>query len=133
MTDRFCKEKSPPYRGLSELHMSTHFIEINWTTYWALYCSSHALFSLKFQIIINMQPSTRLLQVCRITLFTRANCSLCTSAKRALSNVWDSRPFVYKEIDVMTPERKNWKDLYEFDTPVVSLRISEIAIKANFM
>lgn len=70
-----------------------------------------------------MHPSTRFLQACRITLFHRANCSLCTNAKQTLSNVWDSRPFIYKEIDVMAPEGKNWKDLYEFDTPVVRIKI----------
>src|SRR6266536_1983854 len=40
-------------------------------------------------------------QACRITLFTRPNCSLCTDAKDILSNVWDKRPFEYKEIEVM--------------------------------
>jgi len=69
-----------------------------------------------------MYPSTRLLQrACRITFFTRANCSLCTNAKQILSSVWDIRPFEYKEIDVMkeSDEAKGWRDLYEFDTPVV--------------
>lgn len=68
-----------------------------------------------------MRSSTRLLQACRITLFTRAPCQLCTNAKLTLSNVWDSRPFAYKEIDVMVPGEEKWKDLYEFDTPVVSI------------
>jgi len=73
-----------------------------------------------------MYPSTRLLQrACRITFFTRANCSLCTNAKQILSSVWDVRPFEYKEIDVMkeSDEAKSWRDLYEFDTPVVSSHI----------
>jgi len=48
------------------------------------------------------------------------NCSLCTNAKQTLSNVWDVRPFHYTEIDVMKPDAKKWRDLYEFDTPVVS-------------
>jgi hypothetical protein len=67
----------------------------------------------------DMYPSVRLLQhACRITLFTRSNCSLCTNAKQTLSAVWDARPFEYKEIDVMKAEEKKWRDLYEFDTPV---------------
>jgi hypothetical protein len=37
-----------------------------------------------------------------------------------LSEVWDVKPFEFKEIDVMRPEEKNWRNLYEFDTPVVS-------------
>lgn len=57
---------------------------------------------------------------CRITLFTRANCSLCSDAKQVLSGVWDRRPFEYDEIDVMTQNQEKWKALYEFDTPVVS-------------
>lgn len=69
-----------------------------------------------------MYPTARLFQhACRITLFTRANCSLCTDAKRVLSSVWDSRPFEYREIDVMKAEEKRWRDFYEFDTPVVSI------------
>ena len=71
-----------------------------------------------------MFPSARLLQhACRITLFTRPNCSLCTKAKQTLSSVWDVRPFEFKEIDVMRPEEKSWRDLYEFDTPVVSPKV----------
>jgi hypothetical protein len=67
-----------------------------------------------------MRPSYPLLQhACQITLFTRANCSLCTNAKITLSKIWNARPFTYREIDVMTAEGKNWRDLYEFDTPVV--------------
>ncbi|KAK4993961.1 hypothetical protein LTR66_001352 [Elasticomyces elasticus] len=56
---------------------------------------------------------------CRITLFTRANCSLCSDAKQVLSKVWDKRPFEYTEIDVMQSKEEKWKHLYEFDTPVV--------------
>jgi len=73
-----------------------------------------------------MHPTTRLLQdALRITLFTRQNCSLCTNAKQTLSTVWDKRPFVYKEIDVMTQEAKGWRDLYEFDTPVIHISSSK--------
>ena len=67
-----------------------------------------------------MKSSIRLFQqACRITLFTRPNCSLCTNAKDVLSTVWDKRPFTYKEIEVMKPDEKSWRDIYEFDTPVV--------------
>jgi len=70
-----------------------------------------------------MQPTARSLQQfgCRITLFTRANCSLCVNAKQTLSKVWDIRPFIYKEIDILESQEKGFRDLYEFDTPVVSL------------
>lgn len=68
---------------------------------------------------LNMRGSIRLLRICRITLFTRENCSLCRDAKDVLSKVWYSRPFVYTEVDVMKPDQNGWRNLYEFDTPVV--------------
>ncbi len=57
-----------------------------------------------------------------ITLFTRKNCSLCDDAKKVLARVWEQRPFRYTEIDIMTSEKvaQGFRDLYEFDTPVVS-------------
>ncbi|WP_428329706.1 glutaredoxin family protein [Mucilaginibacter sp.] len=70
-----------------------------------------------------MRPSPTLLQhTARITLFTRANCSLCETAKTVLSNVKKSQEFEYNEINVMEPGQKQWRDLYEFDTPVVRLQ-----------
>ncbi len=60
------------------------------------------------------------MQACRITLFTREHCGLCVRAKTVLSNVWDSRPFVYREIDIIKAEAKAWRDLYDMDVPVVS-------------
>ncbi|THV80090.1 hypothetical protein D6D27_08840 [Aureobasidium pullulans] len=56
---------------------------------------------------------------CRITLFTRSNCKLCSDAKEILSNVWDKRPFEYDEINVMEHSDQKWKNMYEFDTPVI--------------
>jgi glutaredoxin len=58
----------------------------------------------------------------RLTLFVRQNCSLCTDAKDVMSKVWDRRPFEYTEIDVMAANQTKWKNLYEFDTPVVRLK-----------
>ncbi|KAK0633480.1 hypothetical protein B0T14DRAFT_420177 [Immersiella caudata] len=69
-----------------------------------------------------MRPTTRLLQLsCRITLFTRENCGLCAQAKSVLSVVWDKRPFVFNEVDIIKPESKAWRDLYEFDVPVIHI------------
>jgi len=69
----------------------------------------------------DMRPSFALLRhACRLTLFVRENCSLCTDAKMVLSKVWDRRPFEYKEINVMEPGQDKWKAVYEFDTPVCS-------------
>lgn len=68
-----------------------------------------------------MRVSSRLLQSCRITLFTRENCGLCTQAKSVLTQVRATRPFELKEVDIANPGAKRWKDLYDFDVPVVSL------------
>ncbi|KAF2745215.1 glutaredoxin 2 [Sporormia fimetaria CBS 119925] len=62
--------------------------------------------------------TSRLLQ-CRITLFTRANCSLCDTAKAVVQKVKGEIPFAYQEIDVMAPGQEKWKAVYEFDTPVI--------------
>lgn len=65
------------------------------------------------------RPARLLQHACRVTLFTRANCSLCDDAKLVLSDVWNKRPFDYTESDVMTAGQERWRELYEFDTPVV--------------
>lgn len=67
-----------------------------------------------------MFATRRLLHACRITLFSRDDCGLCTQAKGVLSNVWDKRPFDYTEVNLAKPEFKHWKNLYDFDIPVVS-------------
>ena len=56
----------------------------------------------------------------RITYFTRDGCQLCVNAKETLGKVWELKPFVYEEINVMKPDQVVWRNLYEFDTPVVS-------------
>jgi glutaredoxin len=66
-----------------------------------------------------MIPTQRLLQACRITFFHRTNCGLCHQAKGVLSDVWDKRPFAYKEVDLAEPSSESWKNLYDFDIPVV--------------
>lgn len=66
-----------------------------------------------------MHITGRLFQSCRITLFTRKHCGLCIAARSVLSDVWDSRPFDFKEVDIVKPESQSWKDLYDFDVPVV--------------
>ena len=36
-----------------------------------------------------------------------------------LSDVWDKRPFAYKEVNLALPESNSWRELYDFDIPVV--------------
>ena len=37
-----------------------------------------------------------------------------------MSDVWDKQPFAFEEVDIVKPEAKKWRDLYDFDVPVVS-------------
>ncbi|KAL7799143.1 hypothetical protein V8C37DRAFT_398966 [Trichoderma ceciliae] len=67
----------------------------------------------------------RLLRACRITLFSRDDCGLCAQAKDVLSNVWDKRPFHYTEVNLAKPEFKHWKNLYDFDIPVIHISRAE--------
>ncbi|KAF4956761.1 hypothetical protein FGADI_3625 [Fusarium gaditjirri] len=70
-----------------------------------------------------MFATRRLLFSTRITFFTRETCSLCTQAKHVLSDVWDKRPFDYTEVnvDLPKPESKQWRDIYDFDVPVIHI------------
>ncbi|KAI9677004.1 MAG: hypothetical protein M1817_006843 [Caeruleum heppii] len=73
-----------------------------------------------------MRASAALMQhFCRITLFTRANCSLCDNAKQVLSRVRQKQPFDLDEVDVMGHDQERWRDLYEYDTPVVHVHDAE--------
>ncbi|KAF1941864.1 hypothetical protein EJ02DRAFT_325579, partial [Clathrospora elynae] len=64
------------------------------------------------------RATSRLLD-CRITFFTRRPCGICDTAKAVVQNVKAKRPLEYKEINVMDPGQDKWKEVYEFDTPVV--------------
>lgn len=66
-----------------------------------------------------MRPTARLYNAVRITLFTRPNCGLCDSAKTVLSDLRARRPFAYREVDIGRPDAQAWRDLYDFDVPVV--------------
>ncbi|KAF4587836.1 glutaredoxin domain-containing protein [Ophiocordyceps camponoti-floridani] len=68
-----------------------------------------------------MFATRRLLQGCRITFFTRVNCSLCEVAAEALSKVAVTRPFVCRRIDLAGEEGRPWRELYDFDVPVIHI------------
>ncbi|KAL4976333.1 hypothetical protein BDW66DRAFT_52738 [Aspergillus desertorum] len=68
-----------------------------------------------------MFPTARLLQP-RVTLFTRAGCGLCDTAKHTVTQLHKRRPFDYSEVDIMVPGNKQWKDVYEFDVPVLHVQ-----------
>ncbi|KAK5743926.1 hypothetical protein LTS12_023653 [Elasticomyces elasticus] len=69
-----------------------------------------------------MRVTRSLLQnALRLTMFSRPNCSLCDDAKIVVRKVTGKNPAEYKEYDVMNAGNERWKDLYEFDTPVVHI------------
>ena len=86
-----------------------------------------------FRPPLKMRATSRLLQACRITLFTRENCGLCSQARSVLSKVWDKRPFVFIEVDIIKDESRAWRDLYEFDVPVVSSNERQGEDGCNFL
>lgn len=47
-----------------------------------------------------------------ITLFTRAQCALCTTAHSNLARAWQLRPFEFTQIDVMALGQERWKAAY---------------------
>ncbi|KAL2410531.1 hypothetical protein ABEF95_000354 [Exophiala dermatitidis] len=55
----------------------------------------------------------------RLTLFTRANCGLCDVAKSRIAEVQKKRSIDYQEVDIMSPGQEKWKDVYDFDVPVL--------------
>ncbi|KAF1931042.1 uncharacterized protein M421DRAFT_57448 [Didymella exigua CBS 183.55] len=66
------------------------------------------------------RATSRLLE-CQVTFFTRSTCGLCDTAKAVVQNVNKTRPLQYQEINVMEPGQEKWKEVYEFDTPVVHI------------
>lgn len=71
-----------------------------------------------------MFPTRALLQTARVTLFTRAGCGLCDTAKDTVTQLNKRRPFDYSELDIMADENKSWKDVYEFDVPVLHVQLT---------
>jgi hypothetical protein len=61
-------------------------------------------------------------QAVRLTLFTRANCGLCDTAKHNVAKFLARKPVQYSEVDIMEPGNKAWKDVYEFDVPVLHVQ-----------
>jgi len=69
-----------------------------------------------------------------LTLFTRANCGLCDTAKTTLAEVQKRRTVEYKEVDIMAVGQKEWKDVYEFDVPVLHVeRVFHTYSKPNIV
>lgn len=65
-----------------------------------------------------------------LTLFTRASCGLCDVAKSRISEFNKNHrqrqqqlvtKIDYTEIDIAEPSHKKWKDVYDFDVPVLHI------------
>lgn len=69
-----------------------------------------------------MFPTRALLTSARLTLFTRAGCGLCDTAKNTVLQLQKRRSFEYVEQDIMDSGNKQWKDVYEFDVPVLHVQ-----------
>ncbi|KAJ5246755.1 hypothetical protein N7468_001738 [Penicillium chermesinum] len=69
-----------------------------------------------------MLPTRALWGQARLTLFTRAGCGLCDTAKHTVVQLQKRRPFEYVEVDIMEPEKKAWKDVYDYDVPVLHIQ-----------
>ncbi|KAL6251453.1 hypothetical protein RBB50_001662 [Rhinocladiella similis] len=67
-----------------------------------------------------MRPSLALRAV-RLTLFTRPECGLCDVAKSRLMEFRQLRTVDYAEINIDTPEQKQWKNVYDYDVPVLHI------------
>lgn len=69
-----------------------------------------------------MFPTRALFSQARLTLFTRAGCGLCDTAKHIVTQLNKRRPFDYVEKDIMEARNKQWKDVYEYDVPVLHIQ-----------
>ena len=55
----------------------------------------------------------------RLTLFTKADCGLCVTAKQRVDAVRARRTVDYTEVDIMEKDNKKWFNGYAFDVPVL--------------
>jgi hypothetical protein len=70
-----------------------------------------------------MRASLAQLSQIHLTLFTRANCGLCNTAKSRLIEFKNkaTTPVNYSEVDIMAPDQQQWRDVYDFDVPVLHI------------
>ncbi|EPS39351.1 hypothetical protein H072_6877 [Dactylellina haptotyla CBS 200.50] len=73
-----------------------------------------------------MVHASLILRSLRLTLFTKADCGLCVTAKEAVQNFRKSNSSArYSEVDIMGTGNEKWHDAYfgykVFDVPVLHL------------
>ncbi|OQD74831.1 hypothetical protein PENDEC_c009G03097 [Penicillium decumbens] len=69
-----------------------------------------------------MLPTRALFSQARLTLFTRAGCGMCDTAKHTVVQLNKRRPFEYVEKNIDDAGNKKWKDVYDFDVPVLHVQ-----------
>ncbi|EKX31288.1 hypothetical protein GUITHDRAFT_91230 [Guillardia theta CCMP2712] len=57
----------------------------------------------------------------RVTLFTKADCTLCDKVKVVLKDCKESHPHSLSQIDITDPEHEDWWKRYKYDIPVLHL------------
>ena len=62
----------------------------------------------------------------RVTLFTKEECCLCSSALFELNRVRHRCPFELELVDITAPGQQAWLAAYQNDIPVVHLNGKEI-------
>ena len=55
----------------------------------------------------------------KVTLFTKAGCTLCDVAKDVLKTTAEDRPHTLEAVDITDPEHAEWWDKYKYDIPVL--------------
>lgn len=76
----------------------------------------------------------RRMYTAQLTLFTRANCGLCDVAKARLEEVRKKRTVDYHEVDIIAEGQQEWRDIYEFDVPVLHVeRVFHTYSKPNIV
>lgn len=68
-----------------------------------------------------------------LTLLTSTDCTLCVHFKRLLNNHLSrsAAPFTIEEIDIKSPENKEYYKQYKFDIPVLLFN-GKLILKHNF-
>lgn len=62
----------------------------------------------------------------KITLFTRADCTLCRAAAFVINRVRGRVDFDFERVDITDPGNEEWLETYRNDIPVVHLDGREI-------
>lgn len=63
---------------------------------------------------------------CKITFFTKPDCTLCDGAMYVIKRVRTTVAFEIESVDITAPGNERWFEAYRHDIPVVHLNGTEI-------